>query len=419
MSRRYLLSATAIVLLLASCRSGPSGPPPIGEAFAGPATLTLRQDLPLKSAVVATVKHGDRLDVLQTRRRFVQVRTAQGAVGWTESKQLLSTDQMQDVRRFSQATSNLPSQGAATAYEALNVHTEPSRTSPSFLQVPENASVQVIGHKLAPRTAAAVEAQAPLVQRKPLRVTKKSREREKASRRIPPPPAPQPPKPPANWQELSRPRLRDTELEQGEAKGGPEPAKKSAVMEDWSLIRTRDNKVGWVLSRMLSMSIPDEVAQYAEGHRITSYFPLSDIPEDGQMKHGWLWTTMSHGGQPFEFDGLRVFVWSTHHHRYETVYRERELKGFYPVEATKASGEKNAAATFSILVDSDGQLMRRTYSFNGYRVSLLRREPYTAGQPQTVQVAGGTPPAGAGTGAAGTPPAWYTRLGARVRSWFR
>ena len=40
-------------------------------------------------------------------------------------------------------------------------------------------------------------------------------------------------------------------------------------MDDWNLVRTLDGKVGWVLTRPLSMAIPDEVAQYAEGHRIT------------------------------------------------------------------------------------------------------------------------------------------------------
>ena len=35
-------------------------------------------------------------------------------------------------------------------------------------------------------------------------------------------------------------------------------------MEDWSLVRTKDGQIGWVLTRNLDMSIPDEVAQYAK-----------------------------------------------------------------------------------------------------------------------------------------------------------
>ena len=33
---------------------------------------------------------------------------------------------------------------------------------------------------------------------------------------------------------------------------------------------------------MLTMSIPDEVAQYAEGHRITAYLPLGEVKEKGK-----------------------------------------------------------------------------------------------------------------------------------------
>jgi hypothetical protein len=390
----------------------------VGEAFAGPSSLPIRQDLTLKSPVVATVKHGERLEVLQTRRRFVQVRTAQGAVGWTDNRQLLTPEQMQGIRSFAEATSGLPSQGSATVFEQLNVHTEPSRTSPSFIQIPEAGSVQVIGHKLAPRTSVTPE-RPPALPKKPARIPKKGREKE--SRRVPPPPMPEPPKLPPNWQELSRPPVESDEAARartGETAEAlpPDPAKKPPVMEDWSLVRTRDNKVGWVLSRMLTMSIPDDVAQYAEGHRITSYFPLSDIPDEGQTRHAWLWTTINHGGEPFEFDGLRVFTWNTRRHRYETVYRERELRGFYPVEAHKAGNEKNASAAFSVVVDVDGQLIRKSYVFNGYRVSLTRKEPYA---PQSVQIASGSPSAAPTGEKQSQSQPWYTGLGAKVRSWFR
>lgn len=412
MPRRSRVFVAVLPFLLASCHSSVSGPPAIAEAFAAPSTLSLRQDLTLKSPVVATVKHGERLEVLQTRRRFVQVRTPQGAVGWTDNRQLLSPDQMQEIRRFTEANISLPSQGAATAFEQLNVHTEPSRTSPSFIQIPENGTVQVIGHKLAPRTVAASDRPITAPKKK---AAKRVREKEKQSRRIPPPPMPPAPKLPANWREMSRPTLADTEHGTDEAAADTAQTK-PLVLEDWSLIRTKDGKVGWVLSRMLNMSIPDEVAQYAEGHRITSYFPLSNIQDGDQTKHAWLWTTMSHGGQPFEFDGFRVFTWSLRHHRYETVYRERDVRGFYPVSASETTGDKNLIATFTLVLDEDGQLVRKTYAFNGYRVNSIRQEPF-ASEPD-VQVAGGPQTnSQAAQKAAGQP--WYARFGQRVRSWFR
>ena len=88
---------------------------------------------------------------------------------------------------------------------------------------------------------------------------------------------------------------------------------------------------GWVLTRRLTMSIPDEVAQYAEGRRITSYLPLGETHDGQTVKKSWLWTTVDIGRQPHDFDSFRVFVWSLRRHRYETAHIERNLNGFFPV----------------------------------------------------------------------------------------
>ncbi len=232
---------------------------------------------------------------------------------------------------------------------------------------------------------------------------------------------PAPPKLPENWQLLSRPTLQDALSREQAADGskvkGPGELK-PIIIEDWSLIRTKEGKVGWVLSRMLTMTIPDEVAQYAEGQRITSYFSLGDIRDEDQTKHVWLWTTMSHGGQPFEFDGFRVFVWSRKRHRYETVYRGRDVKGFYPVSATKGSGEKGEGATFTLVLEEDGRVTRNTYAFNGYRVNLLRSEPMNSTQ-ETPVVASAAQSAGPAVTPVQSDGPWYKRLGVRIRSLFR
>ena len=422
MSPRFPILVFAVLLGLTACRTRSEGPPAVGEAFAGPATLNIRKDLPLQSPIVATARHGDRLEIIQTRRRFVQVRTAQGATGWTDGRLLLSTDQMRDLQKFTEATSTLPSQGTASVFEALNVHTEPSRTSPSFIQIPENGVVQVIGHRVTPRTSATPPAPPPLLA--PVRKTRSKKAREKdgeKSRRTPPPPMPPAPKVPDNWQQLSHPTLQEAlsrePVVETRPRGPDEP--KPMILEDWSLVRTKDGKAGWVLSRMLTMSIPDEVAQYAEGQRITSYFSLADVKDEDQTKHIWLWTTLSRGGQPFEFDGFRVFVWSRKRHRYETVFRGREVKGFYPVSTQPGSGERGEGATFSLVVDEEGKLVRNTYVFNGYRVNLQRSDPYVPPQqePEAARVQSAAPPRSPAPPTPADP--LYKRLYDRVRGLFR
>jgi hypothetical protein len=361
-----------VVCFLLSCSSRAPQQPPTGIAYAGPTTLNLRKDLGSKSPVVGSTKHGEKLDVLETRRRFVRVRTPEGVEGWTDSNQLLTPQHMDDLRRLAEHAAKLPSQGAATAYDTLNMHAEPSRQSPSFFQIPESGSVEVIAHRVSPRFAPAAQNAAPPVRRASPAAKKKGKESKKSG---PTPPMPTGPPVPLNWAELSRPRASDLP-------GYQAPEVKPVPLDDWNLVRTKDGKVGWVLARMVVMSIPDEVAQYAEGHRITGYLPLGDVrdKEKGVTQHNWLWTTAKSGQVPYEFDSFRVFVWSTKRHRYETAYIERNVTGYYPIETQPLAGEDEKSFSL-VLKDKDGKLYKRTYAFSGYRVRMVSKAPYETPAP--------------------------------------
>ena len=102
---------TGVILLICGCAKGPPRAKPIGEAFVGPALLKIRNDIPLQSAAVTTVKHGDRLEVLQTRRRFLRVRTPSGVEGWTDERQLLAAGDMVALKELTAHAAKLPSQG--------------------------------------------------------------------------------------------------------------------------------------------------------------------------------------------------------------------------------------------------------------------------------------------------------------------
>ena len=123
------------------------------------------------------------------------------------------------------------------------------------------------------------------------------------------------------------------------------------------------------------MAIPDEVAQYAEGRRITSYFSLGEVQDGDLKKHDWLWTTISDGNYPWDYDSFRVFIWSVRRHRFETAYIERKVKGYFPVRMLKqaqlgsAVSARGTAASatwpgFEVCVEkADGQRYWRTYAF--------------------------------------------------------
>jgi SH3-like domain-containing protein len=404
-----------LLLVLVSCQEEAGHAPAIGEVFAGPSALPLRKDLSSKSAVNATAKHGDRLEVLEYKRRFVRVRTAEGKEGWTEVHLLLTPQQMAELRAMAQKSATLPSQGAATVFEQLNMHTQPSRTSPSFVQIPENAKVDVIAHRLTPRIQTGATSDAPVRLVRPRPVRRQRKDKQASGGKLPPPPTPPPPGPPRNWQALSTPTLKSLEAGRTDAANAPKSPEKPPVlvaMDDWSLIRTPDGKVGWVLTRMLSMSIPDEVAQYAEGHRITSYFALGQVRDGDAIKNNWLWTTIQKGAEPYEYDSFRVFVWSRNHHRYETAKIERNIVGHYPVLVDTTGSEPR----FSIILEgTDDKFYRKTFTLEGNRVRFVeqaladrQKEPEPSNSVAETQPQQNAP--------AETGTSWLTRM---KQKWFR
>jgi hypothetical protein len=395
-----------LAAILVSCSDKPRPVASLGDAYVGPSTLNLRRELALKSPISATVKHGDQLSIMEYRHRLVRVRTQQGAEGWTDLRQLLTPEQMAALRDMAQNASRAQSQGQATVFESLNMHTVPSRTSPSFGQVPENGKVDVIGHKLTPRVQhdeAVMQAPA-----KPAPIRKKAKPKA-AQTRVGPPPKPPAPKLPGNWLALSAPKTEPVPV----APPPPAAPPVEVPMDDWNLIRTQDGKVGWVLTRPLSMAIPDEVAQYAEGHRITSYFPLGQVRDDDSVKNNWLWTTITKGGQPYEFDSFRVFVWSLKHHRYETAYIERNVVGHYPVQVINSG----STPSFSVVVEGvDGRLYRKTYSFDSYRIHMVARELYDpAAKANEPKLASN----GTASEQAVAKVSWYAKLKDRVHRFLR
>lgn len=368
-------SVAAAALWLTGCSSSPPRVPAKGEAYVGPATLNLRSDFPAQSSTVATVKHGDRLEIVDQHRSFLKVRAPNGAVGWIELRQLLGTEDMAALKALAALAATMPSQGKATTDTDLRVHIQPSPNSPGFLTLKENDKVDVLTHLRRPRTDLPRK---PLVNAAAKKATKATRKPGKAPQ-YPLPPMPAPPPPPANWLELSK---RDAPDEEPPAPANSAPA---APTDDWSLVRAPDGQAGWVVTRRLRMAIPDEVGQYAEGHTIVSYFSLGSVRDGDQQKDTWLWTTVGSGVRPYDFDSFRVFVWSIRRHRYETEYIERNLIGYSPVEIqtvhfSTAKGRNVPAgaeyAGFSVCVEKkDGQRYRRQYAVMNTVVRYAGEEP--------------------------------------------
>ncbi len=133
------------------------------------------------------------------------------------------------------------------------------------------------------------------------------------------------------------------------------------------LVRDDQAHVGWILSRMVDVDAPLDIAQYAEGQRFVAFFVLNEAQDgDKKVPEYLCLLTSPHDGQAFDYDQLRVFTWNVRKHRYETAYREHGLDGVLPVTVTKEAFDKEGALPVFILrVRNDaGNVSERKYKLN-------------------------------------------------------
>jgi hypothetical protein len=138
-------------------------------------------------------------------------------------------------------------------------------------------------------------------------------------------------------------------------------------MEDWWLVRDPEGQVGWVLSHMVDVDVPLEIAQYAEGQRLVAFFVLDQVSDlDKKVPQYLVLLTEPKDGMPFDFNQLRVFTWNLRRHRYETAYREHGLRGFLPVAVSQQDfGKEGTLPVFALRVkDDQGNWNERKYKLN-------------------------------------------------------
>jgi hypothetical protein len=292
-------------------------PPAVEEAYAARSSVALIEDLHPRSPVVAQLDMGDRVRILGRRRSFVRVLTDDGQEGWAKGTELIGPEVRDRMTQLRDQTLADPPQGEVRALKTLNVHLEPFRWSPVIYQLSPDEGAELLRHQVADRVLS-----------KP--------EEDKAS-------------PPVTEQ------------------------------DDWYLLRLDTGRAGWALATGVYSAIPEDVAQYAERRRIVSYFALGAAGDrlSAGARKTWLWTQISESNRPYDFDLLRVFLWSRQRQSYQTVKIERGLRGYLPVVThERVDSERGAGPGFSVAVENkNGARVKRTYVLLRNRVLSVSEEP--------------------------------------------
>jgi hypothetical protein len=254
------------------------------------------------------VKNGDRVDVLDRDRRFVKIRTATGVEGWIEQRFLIGQPIFDAFLKLKNDHQSDPVQSMGTTRNDTNLHVSPGRDTDHLYRLTTGTKVAVLARGTAQKPGAVA--------------------------------------PPSK---------------KGGEPGGP-------VFEDWWLVRDdQQHVVGWVLSRMVDLDVPLEIAQYAEGQRFVGFYALNEVQDGAKKVPQYLaLITEPKDGLPYDFDQARVFTWNVRKHRYETAYREHGLNGFLPVQLTHEDfGKEGDLPVFILHVkDDNGNVLERKYRLN-------------------------------------------------------
>jgi hypothetical protein len=306
--RRSLLVLLLLLALVPACRRGRGQ---AGEVvYVSAPQAFLRDRVAQVYNKIGTVKNGDKLEVLDREKRFVQVRTAEGVQGWIEQRYLISQQVFDKFRDLTREHQNDPLQATGVTRNETNLHLEPGRESDHLYQLAAGSKLAVLARGTAEKTG---------VTQAPNPLAKKDKQA-----------------------------------------AGP-------VYEDWWLVRDAQGRAGWVLSRMVDLDVPLEIAQYAEGQRFVGFFVLNEVQDgDKKVPQYLALLTEPKDGQPFDYNKVHVFTWNVKKHRYETAYRERNLNGVLPVTVTREDfGKEGNLPVFILRVkDAVGNMSERKYKLN-------------------------------------------------------
>jgi hypothetical protein len=318
---RLLAFALLPVLLVTAC-SDESKAYPAGYVTAP--KVALRDRLADVYNKVAMVENGERVEVLETYKRMVRVRTARGEVGWMEQRYLAGEDVFQAFQKLAAEHRKTPVAARAATRAIVNMRARPGRDGERLYQMPEGEKLELLKRATADKPVPAGTASAA-------------------------------------------------------ADDDNEPAPRP--LEDWWLVRNTHDHVGWVLGRMIDVDVPLEVAQYAEGQRIVASFVLNEVEDRGRKVPQYLMLLSEpKDGLPDDYNQVRVFTWNPKRSRYETAYRERKLAGRLPVSVGREDfGKEGNLPVFTLhLAGAEGSAAVVKYKMNGV---MVRRVTPPAAKP--------------------------------------
>src|SRR5690242_8141044 len=122
---------------------------PLAESYIGDANVTLWSSTAAVRQEVAQLHWGEAVEVFGHDGAQVEIRTAQGATGWIDSRSLLDADTWQSEKHLLESAQRMPLQAAGHTKVFSNVHLTPRRDAQRIYQLPGGIPVAIVARTYA------------------------------------------------------------------------------------------------------------------------------------------------------------------------------------------------------------------------------------------------------------------------------
>ncbi len=273
----------------------------LGPAYVSERNVTLYNSMAQVREPLATLHHGDRVEILSRRNDNVRVRTSAGTTGWLDGRLLMDLPLWQRSMDLLSKARSLPVQARGRTKVATNLRLEPGRTAPRLHQFSRGVPVEIVGRGVADWIQMTDEKES----------ANEPQEKKKA----------------------------DWFLIRGLATGGPNSAAGRGDAPIASELSGQPVPIaGWVVARFIELDLPEPVRDGAASAsmRPLAWFELNRVPDPAGDKPQYLLAgTHEPEGQPCDFTALRVYTWNAKRSRYETAFIEKGLCGALPIRIGK------------------------------------------------------------------------------------
>ena len=320
--RKWIIGSLLLLIALGIYWRARPKKSPLAESYIGDANVTLWSSTAAVRQQVAQLHWGEAVEVFCHNGAQVEVRTAQGASGWIDSRSLLDADTWQSEKRLLESAQRMPLQAAGRTKVFSNVHLTPRRDAQRIYQLPGGVPLAIVARTYAevPPSGSASAASDPPKKEDWLLIYGPEPAAAKE----------------AGGLVSSEVSLTPAAVTSDLATGSSAAQRQSAAGGEKT-----PAVAGWVIARFVSYDLPETISDYASsaGIRPVAWFVLNRVPDAGVQRPQFLLAGTKGGENPAcDFSMLRVYTWDAKKQRYETAYVEGNLCGALPVRVDKQAG---------------------------------------------------------------------------------